>query len=191
VGRVLGGPDEAGSPALDPGAGVQAQSVLAQLLLREAGLSARQDPLSLTAAEVNAFLAQHVQIRDTPVWPVRVRIAADGVELSGVTTLGRILPAALGAWAGGMLPGSIGGEPVWIAVRGQVEVGAGGRTEFRAYSGVMGRQTVPVALLWRVLGGRPSALVWRMPRVVERVESQPGRLVIHTRARGVGRGSAG
>ena len=188
--RALAAPDEAGGPASDPGAGVRVQSVLAQLLLREAGLSTRHDPLALTAAEVNAFLAD-VQIRDAPVWPVRVQIAADGVELSGVTTVGRLVPAALGSWAGAILPGSIGGQPVWVAVRGQVEVGSGGRAEFRAYSGVLGRQAIPVALLWRVLGGRPSALVWRMPRVVERVESEPGRLVIHTRPRGAGRASPG
>ncbi len=170
---------------------MRVQSVLAQLLLREAGLSTRQDPLTLTAPEVNAFLAEHVQVRDAPVWPVRVQIATDGVELSGVTTLGRLIPAALGSWAGAILPGWLGGQPIWVAARGRVEVGPGGRTEFRAYSGVVGRQTIPVALLWRVLGGRPSALVWRMPRVVDRVESEPGRLVIHTRPRGAGRASPG
>ena len=114
--RALAAPDEAGGPASDPGAGARVQSVLAQLLLREAGLSTRHDPLALTAAEVNAFLAD-VQIRDAPVWPVRVQIAADGVELSGVTTVGRLVPAALGSWAGAILPGSIGGQPVWVAVR--------------------------------------------------------------------------
>ena len=54
-----------------------------------------------------------------------------------------------------------------------------------------GTPGIPVALLWRVLGGHPSALVWRMPQVVERVESEPGRLVIHTRPRGAGRASPG
>ena len=43
-------------PCLRPPGGPSVQSVLAQLLLREAGLSSRQDPLVLTAAEVNAFL---------------------------------------------------------------------------------------------------------------------------------------
>jgi hypothetical protein len=189
--RALAGPDEAGGPDPDPGVGVRVQSVLAQLVLREAGLSTRQDPLALTTVEVNAFLADHVHVRDAPVWPVRVQISADGVVLGGVTTVGRLVPAALGSWAGAILPESIGGQPVWVAVRGQVEVGSGGRAEFRAHSGVMGRQAIPVALLWRVLGGRPSALVWRMPRVVERVESEPGRLVIHTRSRGAGRASPG
>ena len=189
--RALAGPDEAGMAAPEPGAGLRVQSVVAQLLLREAGLSHRQDPLALTAIEVSTFLAEHVQIRDAPVWPVRVEIAADGVQLGGVTTLGRLVPAALGSWAGAILPGTVGGQPVWVAARGQVEVGPGGRAEFRVQSGALGRQAIPVALLWRVLGGRPSALVWRMPRVVERVESEPGRLVIYTRPRGAARGSPG
>jgi hypothetical protein len=189
--RVLAAPDEAGVPSPDPGAGVRVQSVLAQLFLREAGLSTRQEPLALTAAEVNAFLAEHIQIRDAPVWPVRVQIARDGVELSGVTTLGRLMSAAVGSWAGAVLPGSIAGQPVWVAARGRVDVGSGGRAEFRVESGVVGRQTIPVALLWRVLGGRPSALAWRMPRVVDRVGSEPGRLVIYTRPRGAGRASPG
>ena len=55
--RALAAPDEAGTPPRIPGPGVRVQSVLAQLLLREAGLSTRHDPLALTAAEVNAFLA--------------------------------------------------------------------------------------------------------------------------------------
>jgi hypothetical protein len=189
--RVLAGPDELGAAPTDPGAGIRVQSVVAQLLLREAGLSTRQEPLALTAGEVNAFLAEHVQVRDAPVWPVRVQIGAEGVELSGITTVARIVPRVLGPWAGAILPASVGGQPVWVAVRGQIEVGSGGRAEFRASHGALGHQTIPVGMLWRILGGRPSALVWRMPRVVDRVESEPGRLVIHTRPRGAGRAAPG
>jgi hypothetical protein len=189
--RALAGPEGAPLAAPDPGAGLRVQSVVAQLFLREAGLSHRQDPLALTAVEVSTFLAEHIQIRDAPVWPVRVEIAADGVQLGGVTTVGRLIPAAMGSWAGAILPDAIGGQPVWVAARGQVEVGPGGRAEFRVQSGALGRQAIPVALLWRVLGGQPSALAWRMPRVVERVDSEPGRLVIYTRPRGAARGVPG
>ena len=45
--------------------------------------------------------------------------------------------------------------------------------------------------LWRVLGGRPVALVWRMPRVVERVDAEPGRLLIRTRRPGRDPGAPG
>jgi hypothetical protein len=77
---------------------------------------------------------------------------------------------------------------VWITVRGSVAVSAG-RAEFVAHTAAIGRQGVPLALFWKVVGGRPRALIWRMPRVVERVEIQPGRLVIHTRLAVPGRGT--
>jgi uncharacterized protein YcsI (UPF0317 family) len=166
------------------------QNVLAQLLLREAGLSSRQDPLALSAAEVNAFVRGHVEVRNAPVWPVEVQIAPDGVELGGATTLGRLAEASAPALAR-MLPGAVHGYPVWIGARGRIGLSAGGQAEFLAHTAMIGRQRVPVALLWRVVGGRPRALVWRMPRVVERVDFEPGRLLIHTRRRGASRGSPG
>jgi hypothetical protein len=179
--RVLAWPATAGPVPADPQAGLRVQATLAQLLLREAGLSSRQEPLALTDAEVNAFLAQNVHVRDAPVWPVHVRIEAGGVELGGPTTVERLVRELVGSGPAGLLPRSVGGRSVWVAARGRIDVAPGGRTEFQADSGTMGLQTVPVALLWRAVGGRPLALVWRMPRVVDRVELEPGRLVIHTR----------
>ncbi|HEY7139781.1 MAG TPA: hypothetical protein VIE44_06775 [Methylomirabilota bacterium] len=179
--RVLAWPATSETVPADPQAGLRVQAMLAQLLLREAGLSSRREPLALTDAEVNAFLAQNVQVRDAPIWPVRVRIEAGGVEVGGPTTLERLTRQLIGSGPAGLLPRSVGGRPVWVAARGRIEVAPGGRTEFQAESGTIGLQTVPVALLWRAVGGRPPALVWRMPRVVDRVELEPGRLVIRTR----------
>ena len=165
--------------------------MLAQLFLREAGLSARQDPLVLSAEEVNAFLANHVEVRDSPVWPVQVRISPAEVELGGPTTLGRLVEASVGASLAQLLPVFLAERHTWIAARGSVTVMSPGRAEFLAHAAAIGRQGVPLALFWRVVGGRPRALVWRMPRVVERVEIQPDRLVIHTRRPGPGRGTPG
>jgi hypothetical protein len=160
-------------------------------MLRDAGLSARQEPLILTDGEVNAFLEHHVQLRDAPVWPVHVVTARDRVELSGVTTVSRLVTSGLGPRVAGVVPRALQARPVWVAVRGTVVIGPGGRAEFRTDSGVIGRQAVPIALFWRLLGGRPSGLAWRMPRVVERIDSEPGRLVIHTRRPSAGRGAPG
>jgi hypothetical protein len=187
---VLAWPDQTGAAPPDPEAGRRFQSVLAQLLLRDTGLSSRQDPLILTTADVNGFLAGHVEVRDPPVWPVRVRIDADGIELGGATTLGRLVEAGLGAQLGQALPGLVGDRPVWVAASGQIVV-RGSRAEFLVHAATIGRQRVPVVMLWRLLGGRPPALAWRMPRVVERVDVEPGRLLIHTRRVGRGRGSPG
>ena len=188
---ALAWPDETGVVASDPRAGLHVQSVLAQLFLREAGLTSRADPLVLTAGEVNAFLAGHVAVKDPPVWPVRVEIGPEGVELGGATRLGRLMEAVFGSAPTRMLPGVVAGQPVWVTARGQVAVTSPGRGEFRAHAAAIGRQRVPVAVLWRVLGGRPVALVWRMPRVVERVDAEPGRLLIRTRRPGRGPGAPG
>ena len=186
---VLAWPDETGVVAPDPRAGLHVQSVLAQLFLRESGLTSRQDPLVLTAGEVNAFLAGHVEVKDPPVWPVRVAIGPDGVELGGATSLGRLVVGVFGSASTRMLPAVVAGHPMWITARGQIAVISPGRGEFRAHAAAIGRQRVPVAVLWRMLGGRPIALVWRMPRVVERVDVEPGRLLIRTRRPGRGLGA--
>jgi hypothetical protein len=187
---ALGWPDQAQPTPPDAAAGRRFQSVLAQLLLRDTGLSSRQDPLVLSAADVNAFLAGHVEVRDPPVWPVQVWIDAHGVGAGGVTTLGRLVSAGMSSGLGRALPTSIGDCPLWVAASGEIVV-RGGRAEFVARQAWIGRQPVPVAVLWRLLGGRPSALIWRMPRVVERVDAEPGRLVIHTKRPGPGAGSSG
>lgn len=187
---ALGWPDQAQPVAPDPEAGRRFQGVLAQLLLRDSGLSSRQDPLALTATDVNAFLAGHVEVRDAPVWPVQVWMDAEGVGAGGVTTVGRLVSAGLSPRLGRALPGAVADCPVWVAASGQIGV-RGGRAEFVAHAAAIGRQRVPVGILWRFLGGRPSALVWRMPRVVERVDVEPGRLVIHTRRPGPRAGAPG
>ena len=180
--RLLAWPEEADRPPADPAAGRRFQSVLAQLLLRESGLSSRDDPLVLTAADVNAFLAGHVEVRDPPIWPVQVRVDADRVELGGATTVGKLLRRGTGLPAG-----PLGDQPLWVAIAGEITL-SGSRAEFVARSATIGRQPVPVAVLWRLVGGRPPALTWRMPRVVERVGIEPGRVVIYTRrARAGGR----
>jgi hypothetical protein len=183
--RALTWPGQAGPPPADPLAGRRFQGVLAQLLLREGGLSSRHDPLVLTASEVNAFLAGHVDVRDSPVWPVWVRLRAGEVDLGGATTLGMLAAVGLGTRPEGLLPGRVGAHPVWIGISGRIAIRSG-RAEVVVRRATIGRQRVPVTLLWRLLGGRPPALTWRMPRVVDRVDVEEGRLVIHTR-----RGRAG
>jgi hypothetical protein len=187
---ALGWPEQAYPPSPDPQAGPRFQSVLAQLLLREGGLSSRQDPLPLSAADINAFLAGHVKVTDPPVWPVQVWIDAGGVGAGGVTTLGRLVTAGLNPGLGKVLPAAVGDLPLWVGASGGIEVRSG-RAEFVAHTAWIGRQRVPVTLLWRALGGRPSALIWRMPRVVERVDTEPGRLLIHTRPAGARGGTPG
>src|SRR5262249_11999610 len=189
--RALAWPDQADGRKPPPEAGLRVESVLAQVLMREAGPAAPEDPLVLASEEVNAFLAGHVEVRDSPVWPVRVQIYPTEVELGGATTVRRLVEAGLGQPFGRLLPGPLAEGPVWISTRGTITVMPDGRAEFVPHAGTIGRQGLPRGLFWKVVGGRPRTLVWRMPRVVERVEIQTGRLVIHTRRPGGGRAAPG
>jgi hypothetical protein len=136
--------------------------------------------LTLTTAEVNTFLARHVEVRAAPVWPVSVRLVGGEVELGGPTTVGRLMATGPGRSPGSMLPVVLADHPLWVAVTGRVTVHEG-RGEFQARAAMIGRQRVPVRVLWLLLGGQPRALAWRMPRVVDRIDTEPGRLLIHTR----------
>jgi hypothetical protein len=165
----------------DPLARLQAQHVLVQLALREAGVVAGVDPLVLTPAEVNAFLAQ-LQIAHLPVRPLRVRLDRGSVQIGGPTPLGRLLERRGMPGVASALPGPARDYPVWLTLRARVVVRPG-QGELLPDGARVGRQAVPVSWLWSLLGSRPGALTWSMPRVVERVEVTPEALVIHTRVR--------
>jgi hypothetical protein len=186
VARALAGAPAGPAAAPDPGAGLRVQSAVAQLLLREAGLTTRQDPIALSAPEINAFLLRHVEVRDPPVWPVQVRLDAGTLEVGGPASLGRVARGALGERVARALPERLASYPVWLAVKGEIRTDSGGRAEFVAHEATVGQQGVPVRVLWRLVGGRPPALSWRMPRVVERFAVEGNRLVIYTRRRGAG-----
>ena len=189
--RSLSWPEQAVVSRSPSDSGLRVEGVIAQLFLREAGLSTRQDPLVLVAADVNAFLAGHVEVRDSPVWPVQVQIHPTEVELGGATTVGQLVETSIGASLAQVLPASVAAHPVWISARGLIAIVSPGRAEFVAHAAAIGRQEVPLTLFWKVVGGRPRSLEWRMPRVVERMEIEPGRIVIHTRRPGPGRGTPG
>jgi hypothetical protein len=57
--RLLGTPTAVAAAPADGAAGFRVQETVAQLLLREARLSRRREPLVVTDAELNAFLGRH------------------------------------------------------------------------------------------------------------------------------------
>lgn len=166
----------------DHRAGLRVQHAVAQLLLREAGLTSRQDPLVVTSAEINAFLTQHARPTQIPVWPLRVRLGSGWVEAEGPSTLGAVLASSVSTGASRWLPAPVRTFPIWLGLRGRLEIG-GGRAELIPERGWVGRQPIGVASLWRLLGGRPTSLVWPVPRVVDRVEIRPDEVIVHTRSR--------
>ncbi len=180
--RLLGQPD--GIPPGDPQAGLRVQHVIAQILLRQEGLSRDTEPLVLDASDVNAFLARHAWVRDVPTeWPPGIRLGQGRVHVLARTSPGRLLRGRSGRWLLAALPAAVLDLEMWIGISGHLTVGNGeGRLMVDAAD--LGRQAVPVAWLWNLLGARPTELLaWRMPRIVERLEVLPDRLVIHTRRR--------
>jgi hypothetical protein len=101
--------------------------------------------------------------------------------IHGRTTLGRVVEEAGPPWLRRLAPGWLRDVPVWVVVRGRLEV-AGGRARFVADAAAVGRQPISPTLVPRLL---PPELVapWPLPQVVERVDIEPGRLIIHTRPR--------
>jgi hypothetical protein len=180
---MLGAPPEAPAAEPDAAAGLRVQHTVAQLALREAGLTSRSDPLVVTPAEANAFLQRHFHMADPPVWPLRVGLEAGAVEVAGPSTVGRLVERGGFGPLGTAIPAGLWGRPVWLTLRGRLVVRPG-RGELVPDAARVGRQPVPVPWLWTLAGGRPPSLTWTMPRVVERIEVTTDGLVIHTRPRG-------
>jgi hypothetical protein len=179
--RLLGQPAAATVDRPDPEAGLRAQHRLAELVIRAGGLAGHDQPIPLTAAELNALLTRHVEARRLPLFPIVVR-AGDGLlELSGRTSLRQLGPGSALHGLTTTLPGALLDLELWVTVEGRLTVRPG-EGELVVERAAIGRQPVPPRWVWAVLGVDPrNYLVWRTPRVVAGVEVQPGRLLIHTR----------
>ncbi len=182
--RLLGVP-EAASQAMAAGrAGPRLAQVLAELAMRGAGASSRTEPLEVGTAELNAFLARHVEARHLPLRPVLLHAGDGSLAVAGRTPLGSL--GGAGGWTGrliGWLPEHLRAVELWISAEGRVEVRPG-EAQLVVTRAAVGDQPVPVGWLWRALAVDPrELLVWRLPRVVSAIEVRPGRLLIHTTRR--------
>ncbi|HEV8310565.1 MAG TPA: hypothetical protein VGW35_23125 [Methylomirabilota bacterium] len=184
AGRLLGRPDAAVLPAHDPVAGVRAQQRVAEVLLRGGGVAVGDDPIILTLAELNALLARYVDSRRLGVQSLAARSQAGWLEVAGRTTPRSLLTGSALSSLVSVLPDALLDLDLWVGARGRLEVREG-EGEFVVSRTTLGRQPVPPRWIWRMLRVDPRRqLTWRLPRVVERIDVEPDRLVIHTRARG-------
>jgi hypothetical protein len=181
--RLVVGPPGAPQPLPSEEAGHRAQQQVTQLLLREAGLSTRADPIVVTAQEIAAFLVHHVRPGSVPLSAVTVRVSPEGIGLTGVAPVGRLLAPLVGAELAQRVPPRLFALPLWVDVEGRIRLSPE-RAELLVERAAVGRQRIPVAWLGAMVGGRwrdgPS---WPVPRIVDRIDLEPGRLVIHTRPR--------
>jgi hypothetical protein len=180
--RLLGVPEAALAPPPSPAGSTRVTHVVAELAMRGAGVSARTEPLQISAVELNEFLARHVEARRLPLRPLLLHAEEGRLEVAGRIPVARLETA--GGWAGWVvsrLPDSLRQLEVWVSVEGRVVVRSG-EAEFLVERATVGRQPVPVPWLWRALDVNPrEQLTWRLPRVVDRVEVRRGHLLVHTR----------
>jgi hypothetical protein len=178
AGRLLAEPEGAGHADLERAAGLGVQQAIAEVVLRSSRLSTRTDPILLAEDELNAFLARHFEARRLPFRPIRVRAGAGWLDVMGHSSLRRLAEAsALGA-----LSVVIPDLGLWLSVRGRLAVTAG-TARLTIERARIGEQPVPPSWVWTLARIDPERLLaWRLPPGVEGIASEPGRLVIHTRA---------
>jgi len=164
--------------------GVRGQQKLAELLVREAGLSTRRDPIVITQRELNGFLARHLQeSRGIPFSPLILRFGRGDVALEGGTTLATLLRSFPWRYLVNLFPSGSLERKVWVSLRGTARTSAG-RMEIELTDFGLGKQSLPPSLFRWVIGSQGEELLsFRLPKSVERIEIEEGRAVITTRPR--------
>lgn len=168
--------------------GFSAQRKLYELVLRESGRSTRTDPVVLSEAEVNAFLANHLEeAAGLPFNPLVVRFAGGQLEVKGQTVLRHLLQGPPFLQFMRYLPAEKLDQPVWVTVRGRFVVEHPRSKTGRTYARMdvtefaLGRQPVGRWLLWLMLGQTGSRLLrFQIPAVVDSVQIDERRAIIRT-----------
>jgi hypothetical protein len=155
-------------------------------LMRRAG-SGRPHSVTLTEAEVNAFLGRHLAgAAELPLQRLSVRLPSDGhAAIAGQIPLRRLLGET--SMIGGLMPESWMDERVWLSfdARATLETTEARRARRHLRLDVdrfaIGRLRLPSFLLRVLLD--PSALRllrWQMPDAIDGIRIEPGRLVIQS-----------
>lgn len=168
--------------------GFSAQRKLYELVLRESGRSTRTDPVILSEAEVNAFLANHLtETANLPFSPLIVRFEGGQLELRGQTVLRNLLQGPPFPQLMPYLPAAHLDQTVWVTVRGRFIIDhprtKGGRTYARVEVSefALGKQPVGRWLLWLMLGPAGSKLLrFQVPTIVDSVQIEERRVMIRT-----------
>lgn len=166
--------------------GQRAQQKIAEVIRRDTGKSPRTDPVVFTEREINAFLAHHLEESEAmPFSPLVVELAPRGAVIQGKTRLRALLKGIPFNYLADALPASQTEREVWVMIRGRVrfEPGRGKErgvlriepTRFR-----VGTQEVGPWLLSRLIG--PRLLRWSLPKVIEELSVEEGRVFVITRA---------
>jgi hypothetical protein len=180
TGRMLALPPQ-NALETSAGDGTRAQRKLFALARR------RADTVTLSEAEVNALLVHHVvEAGGARLSGLRARLLGDDrLELQARTPLGRALDEVGLGWLEGVLPAAWRARPLRLRAEAslRVEGTSPRRLRLDVDEFAVGNQWLPApAVRLLVDPAAVGLLQWRLPDHVDRVEIEPGRVVIHTRS---------
>jgi len=158
------------------------QQKVAEMMLREANISSRREPIVISQRELNAFLQRHLlESEKIRVSPMVVQLKRGKIEVQGHTELRDLLAGFPFSLIAPHLPQSATNRLVGISVKGRVRVERG-RGEFVVEDFTLGRQSLSPWLLPWLFGGAGSRLMqWRVPTSVDRIIIEEGRAIITLR----------
>jgi hypothetical protein len=183
-GNLLSAPDFQ-PVSFTPADGRAAQQRLFEVVLRQAGRSARRDPIVITEAEANAFLARHLDQSGLPLSPLAVRFAGGRLTAQGQAPLRDLLKAPVLAQLSPYLGNSRLDRPIWVTVTAKILVsGSGkqryGKVEVEEFS--LGRQPLGAVLFSLLIGPTSERLLkWPVPPVVADIQISDNAIEIRTR----------
>ena len=158
--------------------GVRAQQKIVDLALHRA----RSGPVLFTEAELNAFVARHLDPAELPVRDPVIRLRGDdSLEIIGTVALGRLMRESPLATLAEILPAWWLARPVWLTVAAGATVSTERRHILRLEPRrlLIGRQRVPAFVL-RLLLDPSSLRLMRiaLPSEVQTVRIERGRVII-------------
>jgi len=165
------------------------RSKLYEIVQRDASQSGRQDPIVIGERELNAWMVRYLaEAAGLRFEPFAMRLSQGQFLLQGRTAVRSLLQGPPFAQLVPYLPASQLNRPIWITVRGSVEVQPGqpgakpgrGRVILTEFN--LGKQPVGNWPFSVVMGPAGSALLtWPVPGVVRDIDIEDRRVVIQTR----------
>jgi hypothetical protein len=169
--------------------GFRAQQKLYEIVLRDGERSGRTDPIVFSEPELNAFLARHlIDTVGLSFSPISVVLLPDSmIEVRGRTVLRNLMQGIPFAQLAPYLPRGRADQPVWVRVRGQIELERGTVRRDRQFGRftvsefALGTQPIGAWVLTFMLGQTGRHLLrFPVPTVVQSVAVDDGHLIVRT-----------
>ena len=162
---------------------------LSEIIQRDTGQSGRKDPIVLSEREINALLARHLsETAGLRFDPFATRLTQGQFLLQGRTVLRSLMQGPPFAQLAAALPPAQVDRPIWLSVRGYIELQPGepggkpGRARVMLTEFNLGRQPVgswPFSVAMGPAGSR--LLTWPVPGALRDIDIEDRRVVIRTR----------